>query len=271
MRMKKLSIFTLLSFLLIMMLSTASEGKIIAKTKNKYYKIVIKREIHYDTECFIAVIRLKKAGYKKFGTASAKNRKLAYETTLEASRRLKATLCVNCDYANGNRYTNARSKKVWVNTRGYAGKDWVPAIYDRWRGILSSPLLNSYYTGNSLKWLVKKKRVSDTFNFGWAILLNRKIPGKKNAPASRAQRTFIGTNEKPGYIVIVVTRGRYQDGYSKGLTPWECGALLKKNCHCSFGVMLDGGGSSCMVYKGVDISTPPGHSERKVTDFIYLK
>ena len=262
-------VFLFLLCLNIVLSAFVVEAKEIGRVNNKYYKLVIKHEKHYKTDCFIATIKLKKKGYSKFGTSAAKNKKLAYETTKSAAKRLKATLCVNCDYANGNKYTNARSKKVWIDTRGRAGKDWIPAIYDRWRGVLSAPYIDDYYTGASLKSLVKEKKVSDTFNFGWALLVNNKVTAKTNK-GTRAQRTFIGTNGKPGHIVIIVTRGRYLDGHSPGLTARECGILLKKK-GCNFGVMLDGGGSSAMVFKGRDISTASRYLERKVTDFIYLK
>lgn len=84
----------------------------------------------------------------------------------------------------------------------------------------------------------------------------------------RAQRTFIGTNGAPGDIWIVVTEGRGSDGVSAGLTMQECAEFLKAK-GCTFGIPLDGGGSTTMVFNGMRLNHVS--SERAVVDFVYFR
>jgi exopolysaccharide biosynthesis protein len=85
----------------------------------------------------------------------------------------------------------------------------------------------------------------------------------------RAQRTFIGTNGNPGDIWLVVSDGRYNDNESAGLTYDQCSRYLVSK-GCVFGVPLDGGGSSTMVFKG-QVLNANSKNERAVVDFVYFK
>jgi exopolysaccharide biosynthesis protein len=88
-----------------------------------------------------------------------------------------------------------------------------------------------------------------------------------NSDSSRAQRTFIGTNGDPGDLWVVVSDGRYNDGESAGLTYRQTGEyLISKGC--TFGLCLDGGGSSTMYFDG-EVLNASKDNERAVVDFVY--
>lgn len=209
--------------------------------------------------CYVA--HLKFSDYSRFGTACANGKyKNGTETTSHAASRLNAIFCVNGDYsAPYLNYGVVRSGKL-CNNRDC----WVPGIYSRKTGIFTSPEAAGV-AGQSLKSLVSSGKVSDTMCFGPAFLTDGKVA--KSSDTSRAQRTFIGTNGKPGDIWIVMSEGRYVDGKSAGLTYTECANLLKSK-GCTFGIPLDGGGSSTMIFNGKILNHG---SQRAVVDFLYFK
>ena len=114
--------------------------------------------------------------------------------------------------------------------------------------------------------LVNNKIVTDTFCFGPPNLVNGANVSNNNG--GRAQRTFIGTNGSAGDIWLFVSDGRYNDGVSAGLTGYQTAEYMKSK-GCTFGVNLDGGGSSTMVYRGHILNSV--NEERAVVDFMYFK
>ena len=92
---------------------------------------------------------------------------------------------------------------------------------------------------------------------------------KAGSDSSRAQRTFIGTNGDAGDIWLFVSDGRKNDGKSSGLTYKQCARYMQSK-GCTFGVPLDGGGSSTMVWKGQVLNAAKGN-QRAVVDFVYFK
>lgn len=232
------------------------------KSANWWYSdkdgyIAIRKVRYASTWCYIAHLKFK--NYKRFMAICSNNKYGGRkETTLAAARRTGAIFAVNGDYsAKYLKYTTARSGKVVRR-----GKLYAEAIYSRWDGILCSPAAKEIY-GMGISRVVKKKLASDTFQFGPAFNL-KKIPKSTGA---RAQRTFMGTNGNPGDIYIVVTNGRRNDGVSLGLTGSECARLLKK-LGCTFGIPLDGGGSSTMVFKGRILNSAENRNGRAVVDHI---
>ena len=146
----------------------------------------------------------------------------------------------------------------------------LPAVYSKKTGLF----LNAWEVGiveelkgRKVQDLVNEGLVTDTFCFGPPMLVDGLV--SNSSDTSRAQRTFIGTNGKKGDIWIIVSDGRYNDGESAGLTYVECGNLLASK-GCTFGVCLDGGGSSTMVFQG-EILNANGKNERAVVDFVYFK
>ena len=226
-------------------------------------KITIYKEWYQNAWVYAAHLQF--TNYSRFGTAVANGRYGGgTETTYHAANRLGAIFAVNGDYSSPNlNYPVARSGKVWNNKNC-----WVPAVYSRGNG----KLMSAWETGGTpgiagqdLATLVSQGKVSDTFSFGPPILSGGSIT--VGSDSSRAQRTFIGTNGNPGDIWVVVSEGRYTDGKSAGLTYRQCAQFLK-NKGCSFGVPLDGGGSSTMIFKGKILTAT---SQRAVVDFVYFK
>lgn len=243
--------------------STSSTGSYPLTYQDGSAKITIYKEWYQNAWVYAAHLQF--SNYSRFGTACANG---AYgngtETTRHAYSRLGAIFAVNGDYSSKNlNYPVARSGKVWNNKNC-----WVPAVYSRSNG----KLMSAWETGGTpgiagqdLATLVSEGKVSDTFSFGPPILSGGSIT--VGGDTSRAQRTFIGTNGAPGDIWVVVSEGRYTDGKSAGLTYRQCAQFLQ-NKGCTFGVPLDGGGSSTMIFKGKVLTAT---SQRAVVDFVYFK
>lgn len=144
------------------------------------------------------------------------------------------------------------------------------ATYSSRTGFLTSGLEQKGITsGMTFQEAASKKLISDTFHgdMGFTLLLNNEILGSKNDKSYR-QRTFIGTNGKPGNFWIVVCNGDMADGYSKGLNAYGEGHILKK-LKCNYGYNLDGGGSSTMIFRGKTVNKQV--QLRKCYDCLYVK
>jgi exopolysaccharide biosynthesis protein len=185
------------------------------------------------------------------------------ETTSHFADKKGVVFAVNGDYAcqdTGN--TAIRSGIVYTDKNCN-----VPAVYNAHTGIFNSPT-NLGIRGQLFSDLVKEKKVTDSFTFwSWVVVEDGEIVEFNDS--SRTQRTVIGSNGKPGEIIIVVSEGRYADGESAGLTLNQCGKLMK-NLGCTTAVPLDGGGSSTMYFNGKILNSAKGN-ERPIRDFVYLK
>lgn len=195
------------------------------------------------------------------------------ETAKTAANRLNAVLCVNNDYAYGNGYGEVCHGKVIKNATVSYGDNSPSAIYNYHTGYFGP--VTSSMNGKSFKTLANNDKLTDTFNFSNGPLLkNGKILANKSETARR-QRTFIGTNTNNSTyktnIWLVVTNGKdsagkKNDGHSPGLNRYQCAKILKEY-GCNYGVNLDGGGSSQMVYKGKVLNAD---GTRRVSDFVYV-
>lgn len=214
--------------------------------------------------CYAA--HLEFTDYTRFGVAYANGKyNSGGETTSAAGNRLNAILCINGDYATpGNGaggYAIARGGVVCNDRANYC-----EGMYNSNTGLLTYRTHDGC-SGKLLSTLVAEGKLTDTFQFGPAFLLNGSITC--GTGGGRAQRTFIGTNGNPGDIWIVVSDGRYNDGKSAGLTGYQCAAyLLSKGC--TFGVPLDGGGSSTIWFDG-EVLNAARNGQRAVADFVYFK
>lgn len=221
--------------------------------------IIITKEQYAGTWCYVAHVTF--SDYSRFGVSCGRGVYGGSETTSSAAARLGAILTINGDWAAPQLgYRVARSGEVCNDGACYS-----EAVYSRANGILAYPA-SIGIQGANLGSLVAAGTVSDTFQFGPAFLLNGNIVD--GGGSGRAQRTFIGTSGAAGDIWMVVTEGRYSDGVSAGLTHTECAQLLQAK-GCTFGVPLDGGGSSTMVFQGMRLNS--AKSERSVVDFVYFR
>lgn len=217
---------------------------------------------------YVYSAHIKFTDYKRFGVYCAKGKyNSGREKTSAAAKRMGAILCVNADYAipsNGaGGYAIARNGVVCNDKSVYC-----EGIYNHNDGILAYRTHNNC-AGKKLSEMVSAGKITDTFQFGPAFLLNGEIVGVNKASTDRAQRTFIGSNGEPGDIWVCVSDGRYNDGLSAGLNGYQCANYLKSK-GCVFGIPLDGGGSSTFAWNGVVLNAAK-KSERAVVDFICFK
>jgi exopolysaccharide biosynthesis protein len=217
-----------------------------------------------NTTCYVADIQMSE--YDRFFTACGNNKYGGQSTTSEAATLQNAVFAINgCYSAPYLDYSVVRRGVIYNGAdRGLC----LPAVYSGKTGILQGVWenSNSEVRGKNIRELVDEGIVTDTFCFGPPILING-IPMEDSPDASRAQRTFIGTDGTPGHLVVCVSNGRYVDGKSAGLTGHEMANLLK-DYGCTFGVPLDGGGSSTMVFKGEILNPLQDGKERDwIVDF----
>ena len=224
-------------------------------------KITITKEKFKNSWCYIA--HLEFSDYSRFGSTCGNNKLGSGETTSHAAKRVGAIFAVNGPYM-GKEYSVVRSGKVFYDVPIIADL----AIYNTATGKLENAGALGL-TGMKASEAVENGLVSDTFKFYNSTL----VSGGKNVANpnnnDRAQRTFIGTTGKAGDIYIVVSEGRYADGESNGLRKYDCASLLVE-LGCTYGVMLDGGGSSTMYFNGKVLNSAK-NNQRAVIDFVYFK
>ena len=229
--------------------------------------ITITKEWYENAWCYIAHLQF--SDYTRFGTSCANGEyDNGYETTSHAASRLDAIFAVNgCYSAPYLNYTVVRSGEL---CNGSGKNLWCPAVYSSRNGLLQSAWESGGtpgIAGVNVDSLVESGLVTDTFCFGPPILVGGSVTAGPDT--SRAQRTFLGGNGNPGDIWVVVSEGRNADGESAGLTYSQCARLLAEK-GCTFGIPLDGGGSSTMVFQGKVLNSSKA-SQRSVVDFIYFK
>jgi hypothetical protein len=230
-------------------------------------KITIYKEWYKKAWCYAA--HLEFADYARLSTDCANGKYGGgYETTPHAAERLNALFAVNgCYSAPYLGYTVVRGGTI-CNGGGRAMN--LPGVYSANTGLFLCAWDEggaSGIYGYNVSSLVKAGKVTDTFCFGPPSLVNGYLKGGNGG--ARAQRTMMGTNGDPGDLWIVVSDGRYNDGESAGLTFYE-GAQYLKEKGCTFGIHLDGGGSSTMYFNGLVLNAVRGN-ERAVVDFVYFK
>lgn len=256
---------------------TEPETEIEIETKPE----VIKYPIFYsDDTCEITIIKewyenawvyaahLVFTDYDRFGTSCANGAyNSGYETTTKAAERIGAILTVNgCYSAPYLNYTVVRDGIIW---NGAERNLCLPAIYSSNNGLLLNvwEVGGCELTGRNVKELVDDGFLTDTFCFGPPILADGEICVKSDN--SRAQRTTIGTNGEAGDIWLIVSDGRWNDGESSGLSMYQCAKYLQSK-ECIFGVPLDGGGSTTMVWNGNVLNAVGEDNQRAVVDFVYF-
>lgn len=227
--------------------------------KDSSMSIKIDKIWHKTAYCYVADIKL--YNYSSFYTVCANNKYGTKQTTSAAAKQQNAILAVNGDYSAPNINNPLVRKGVVLNDWGTGCN--APGNYNSYTGQLGSPTMlnisNITYTE-----AVKTHKVTDTFCFGPEYIMSP----SGNAISGKCQRTFIGTDGRPGHIIVCVSEGRMSDGISEGLTEQDCVDILLEY-GCNFGVPLDGGGSSTMVFKGKVLNSVK--QERAVCDFLIFK
>ena len=215
--------------------------------------ITINKQWYVGAWCYVAHIQA--SDYSRLKTGMTNDAYGVHSTASSFAAAHNALLTVNGDYAEGE------GKGAIRNGRIYHSDDRTQqAVYSQSTGILESG------QGRTIAELAQMG-YTDTFNFGANDLVveGKSVYLRKDGGKS-AQRTLIGTTGTPGDIYLVVTEGRYSDGVSRGLQYWEAGDLLE-SLGCYYGIALDGGGSSTMVWNGKVLNHT---SERSLTGFVYI-
>lgn len=216
-----------------------------------------------NTTCYVAEIQL--TDYKRFFTACGKNTYGGQSSTSAAAKLQNAVFAVNGCYSAP--YLGYQVVRKGVIYNGGDRNCGTPGVYSSMTGIFGSPAMLGI-NGMTAKDAVAQGLLTDTFCFGPAGLINGVNQSKQNN--DRAQRTFIGSNGTPGHMVIGVCNGRYSDGVSAGLTYYEINELLL-DYGCTFGIPLDGGGSSTMVFNGQILNQLANNQERNwIVDFVCI-
>lgn len=245
---------------------------------------------------YAAHIRLKKSSYKKFFLAKANGRRSnGFQSVGNAVKKrnnkaYRAVVAVNGPFNGADDSHWIRLFKKWYGVKyhdyseivngkyykGTLGSDRVTscATYSARTGILAPGIEQKHITKTTtLSSAVKKGSISDTFagDMGYTLLSKGKITGNMKEKSFR-QRTFVGTNGKPGDIWIIVANGQSSKGFrydrsSLGLNSYGMGAILKK-LGCVYGYNLDGGSSSTMYFKGKAVTKNWPGGGRPCYDFL---
>ena len=245
---------------------------------------------------FAAHVRLKKNSFKRLFLAKANGRRSnGFQSVGTAVKKRNnqayhAVLAVNGPFNGADDSRWVRLYKKWYGVKyhdyseivkgkyykGTLGSDRVTscAIYSAKTGILAPGIEQRHINkATTLSYAVKKGIISDTFagDMGFTFLSKGKITGNMKEKSYR-QRTFVGTNGKPGDIWIIVANGQSSKGFrydrsSLGLNSYGMGAILKK-LGCVYGYNLDGGSSSTMYFKGKAVTKNWPGGGRPCYDFL---
>ena len=216
-------------------------------------KITVTRQWYVGAWCYIAHVQM--SDYSRLKTGMARDAYGYDELPASFAARHDCLLAVNGDYAEGDRKSVLRAGNIYGFRTGV-----VQAVYSQRTGEFASG------NGATLSELVGMG-YTDSFGFGASDLVvdSQSVYLRKDGGKS-TQRTLIGTTGNPGDMYIVVTEGRYTDGVSRGLQYFEAGDLLQ-SLGCSYGVALDGGMCSAMVWDGRVLNQNP---PQKTTGFVYI-
>lgn len=218
----------------------------------------------YDTEVYIADIKLSSAQYLKSAFAFDTYGKNVTAVTSEIAAAHNAIFAVNGDY-----YGIRESGFVIRNGIVYRDtpKEQVLAVYADG----SMEVIDPYSV--SADELVER-RVWQAFSFGPALVNNGVVAVDVNSEVKYSKtsnpRTAIGMIE-PLHYVFVVSDGRTSE--SEGLSLYQLGEFMQ-GLGAVTAYNLDGGGSSSMVFNGRIINKPTSNgdriSERSISDIVYI-
>jgi len=247
-----------------------SENSGAVLTENSYkdenISITITTHREYNTEIYVADIKLSSPEYLK--TAFAKNaygRNVTAKTSSTA-KNVNAILAINGDYygAQEKGYV-IRNNVLYRDTVSRDNEDLV--IYN---DVIFVIIRETEISADELL----KQGAREVLSFGPALIENGVISVDKNDEVGQAMasnpRTAIGIVEENHYI-FVVSDGRTRE--SEGLTLLEL-AKFMQSLSANTAYNLDGGGSATMVFNGDIVNKPTTNGktikERSVSDIVYI-
>lgn len=232
--------------------------------RDENIQITIKQVRAYDSDVYVADIRLSSAEYLK--TALAKNTfgRNITQTTSEMAAAHNAILAVNGDYY-GFRNTGFVLRNGVLYRAAGKGQSGEALLIDK-----DGNFSVADETKLSESELASMQQV---LSFGPGLVVDGKstVAGgdSRSQGASRNPRTAIGQVSELHYVVVVVD-GRTTA--SSGVTLGQLAELMI-TYGSDVAYNLDGGGSSSMVFNGKVINNPTdGRSdeERRVSDIVYI-
>ncbi len=251
-------------------------------TDNLYQDENIRIEItqlrRYDSDLYVADVRIKDPAYLKTALAQDKFGMNIKEKTSETAKRVGAILAVNGDFygANESGYVirNGVLYRDTVRPANGSGSDL--AYFDdlaiMWDGTFVT-FDEKDYTAQE----VLNKGAKHVLTFGPTLVLNGKIAVDVDAEVGLAwsgqdnPRCAIGYVSEGHYLIIVVD-GRCDA--SRGTSLWELADVFRE-LGAKTAYNLDGGGSATMIFNGRLINTPYTNwnkpsGERRVSDIVYI-
>ncbi len=241
-------------------------------------RIEIIRLRRYDSDVYVADVRIKDPAYLKSALAQDTFGMNVKEKPSETAKRVGAILAVNGDFygANESGYVIRNGVLYRDTIRPSNDSDSDLSYFDdlaiMWDGSFVT-FDEKDYTANE----VLEKGAKHVLTFGPTLVKNGTIAVDKNAEVGLAwsgqnnPRCAIGYVSQGHYLFIVVD-GRCDQ--SPGVSLWELADIF-----CELGAKtaytLDGGGSATMIFNGKLINTPYTNwnkpsGERRVSDIVYI-
>ncbi len=220
----------------------------------------------FDSDIYVAEIQLSSPSQLKTALAKDAYGKNIKEQPSVMAERNKAILAINGDYYGAQeRGYVLRNGVIYRTARSKGQKDLV--IYrDGAFGIINEQEA-------SLQSLLEDGAVQ-VLSFGPALVENGEVAVRQNElrgkDKTRNPRTAIAHTDDLHYL-FVVADGRTEA--SEGLTIPELAEVMMY-FDAEIAYNLDGGGSSCMVFKGEIVNCPTATGnrtkEREVSDIVYI-
>ncbi|MBQ9902879.1 MAG: phosphodiester glycosidase family protein [Clostridia bacterium] len=223
---------------------------------------------YYDTDVYIADVKVSSAAYLKTALASDTfGRNVTQKTSAIASSH-NAILAINGDYygANSQGYVIKNGVIYRDTARRSTNYDDLVIYRDGSFGIINESEVTAQQLLDS--------GVVNLFAFGPTLVSDGKVVISQNEEVGRAMannpRTAIGMIDDLHYV-LVVSDGR--TSASQGLSLYELAQVLQQY-GCKTAYNLDGGGSSTMYFNGEVVNNPTTNgnriSERSVSDIVYI-
>ena len=240
-------------------------------TENSYkddnVSIEITQRRIYETECYIADVKLSSAEYLKTAFAKGKFGKNIAQTTSKIAESVDAIFAINGDYYGIRERGYVIRNGVLYQSKGYTNNQEDLVIYpDGSFRIIKEKEVTAQQLYDEGAWQV--------LTFGPALVEGGEAAVKEGedvaAHMASNPRTAIGIIDELHYVFIV------SDGRTKasaGLSLLEL-AQVMIDLGVTTGYNLDGGGSATMVFNGKVVNKPTSSGssikERGVSDIVYI-
>ena len=227
--------------------------------------IEIKTYRAYDTDIYVADVRISSLGYLKCAFANDSFGKNITQKTSEIAKAKEALFAVNGDYYGAQDRGCVVRNGIFYRSGLGSNSDCLVIDKDGNFEIM--------YEGDVVAEELVENGVRHIFSFGPGLLENGEVYSnidRYKGIANDNPRTAIGIIDELHYV-FVVCDGRTEK--SKGLSIRELAEFMRTlGIECAYN--LDGGGSSTMYFNGKIINKPTTYGdkikERSVSDIVYI-